>query len=303
MNSAGEKPLILGFVADLMAAARIESAASRLDFQARWIAAAGEIAPQEEEFLPRQTGEHLDGQGATLLDRVTLWKPALILFDLGNAAIPWREWIQLLTSVPATRRIPVICFGPHVDSASLEAARAAGATLAIARSRFFRELPQLLRQNARIPPQAALAEACRQPLSEEARRGLEEFNQGRYFEAHESLESAWMADETPGRELYRAILQVAVAYYQITRRNYRGAAKMFLRLRQWLDPLPETCRGVEVARLRSDARAAHQALLQVGPERIAEFDLSLLRPVIYAPAEKSRPSRENHDGKNRADGD
>jgi hypothetical protein len=48
-------------------------------------------------------------------------------------------------------------------------------------------------------------------------------------------------------EVYRAVLQVAVAYFQIERGNYNGAAKMFLRLRQWIDPLPDYCRGIDIA--------------------------------------------------------
>jgi hypothetical protein len=56
---------------------------------------------------------------------------------------------------------------------------------------------------------------------------------------------------------------------------------MFLRMRQWIDPLPENCRGIDIARLRSEAQAAHQALVALGPERISSFDRSLLRPVSY----------------------
>jgi hypothetical protein len=60
---------------------------------------------------------------------------------------------------------------------------------------------------------------------------------------------------------------------------------MFLRLRQWIDPLPPLCRGVDVARLREDARRVHQALLALGPDQIADFDRSLFKPVEYS-AEK-----------------
>jgi len=110
---------------------------------------------------------------------------------------------------------------------------------------------------------------------------LQEFNHGKYFEAHEFLEDAWNEDSSPGRELYRAILQVAVAYLQIERRNYNGAIKMFLRVRQWIDPLPGQCRGVDIDQLRSDAERVRQALLALGPERIGEFNHNLFHPVQY----------------------
>jgi hypothetical protein len=71
-----------------------------------------------------------------------------------------------------------------------------------------------------------------------------------------------------------------VAYLQITRHNHSGALKMFLRMRQWLDPLPDECRGVNVAQLRADALAARAALEALGPERIGEFDPALFKPLL-----------------------
>ena len=76
---------------------------------------------------------------------------------------------------------------------------------------------------------------------------------------------------------------MAVAYLHITRRNYRGALKMFLRLRQWLDPLPDECLGVNVAQLRSDVQITLAALETIGPDRLDEFDLTLLKPVQVRP--------------------
>jgi hypothetical protein len=281
MSSERESPLILGFVADLYFTVRIESTAENLGFRVRWIERADQVAPEEPFPTVRQLGEHLVGPGAALLDMISEWRPALILFDLDNRAIPWKDWIMLLTSVPATRRIPVLCFGSHREVESMRAAKAAGAKYVLARSAFVAELPELIQKHALIPDPVALEAACHQKLTQDALRGLQEFNRGEYFEAHESLEAAWMAEEGIGRELYRAVLQVAVAYYQIERANYNGAAKMFLRMRQWIEPLPDTCRGIDVAQLRSDARRVHQAMLSLGPERLHEFDLSLLRPVRY----------------------
>ncbi len=216
-----------------------------------------------------------------LLDVLTRWKPALIIFDLNNDRIPWEEWIQLITSVPATRRIPVMCFGSHMNVERMQAAKKAGADVVLARSRFTHELPDLIQKYARVPDSESLEQTCRQPLSQKAIQGLEEFNRGEFYEAHEYLEEAWIADASLGRNLYRGILQVAVAYYHILQGNYKGAAKLFLRMRQWLDPLPDNCRGVDVARLRVEARQVHEELTALGQERIVEFDLGLLRPVHF----------------------
>jgi len=142
-------------------------------------------------------------------------------------------------------------------------------------------MPALITATARANDLEAIEDSCLQPLSADALRGLESFNAGQYFEAHEHLEDAWNADDGAARELYRAVLQVAVAYLQIERHNYRGATKMFLRARQWLAPLPDICRTIDVGRLRVDAENVRQALAGLGPEKIGRFDLGSLPPVRY----------------------
>ena len=289
MNTENGAELIVGFVADLFFSVRIEEAARRLDYRVIWVEKADDVAPVDLEAPERQWAEHLQGRGAVLLDDLSRWAPALIIFDLNNDQIPWKEWIELITSVPATRRIPVMCFGSHMDVETMRAAKEAGADVVLARSRFVKELPDLIKKYARSIDDEALRETCQQPLSQKAVEGLEEFNRGEFYEAHEYLEEAWMADESLGRNLYRGVLQVAVAYYHILQGNHNGAAKLFLRVRQWIDPLPPTCRGVDVARLRAEAREVHEELLRLGPERIGEFDRSLLRPVHFV-----MPEDRNH---------
>lgn len=276
-----DEPLIMAFVSDLYFSSRIESVTQRMGFTVLFIERDEEDEPNNLGDVDIQYAEHLDGQGGALLDKLTQQLPALIIFDLGNADIAWRKWILLIKSSPATRRTPVLCFGSHMDTESMKAAKAAGADAVLARSKFVQSLSELIQKYTRRIDYDALKDACQHSLSEIAVRGLEEFNRGEYFEAHESLEDAWNQDQTAGRELYRAILQVAVAYLQIERRNFRGAMKMFLRLRQWIDPLPDMCRGVNVAQLRSDALQVHEALKALGPEHINEFDHSLFAPVLY----------------------
>src|SRR5512145_1058725 len=101
---------------------------------------------------------------------------------------------------------------------------------------------------------------CAAPLPPEARRGIELFNAGEYFEAHEALENAWRAEPGQIRELYQGILQVAVTYLHIQRGNYSGALRVAARCQRKLEQWPATCRGVEVAVLRRDLSTVIAAL-------------------------------------------
>jgi predicted metal-dependent hydrolase len=128
------------------------------------------------------------------------------------------------------------------------------------------------------------ASDCLAPLHPKAMEGLELFNHGQYFEAHEALEAAWREETKPIRELYRGVLQAAVVYLHITRGNLAGAVKVYTRCTRWLDCWPETCQGIAVGKLRQDLQIAVHEFQSLGPGQADRFDRSLLKPVVYGAA-------------------
>ena len=139
-------------------------------------------------------------------------------------------------------------------------------------------------------PQAQLTEAQARAIfliaedaivSVDSKHRIILFNEGHYYKCHDALEEAWQQDKTPGRDLYRGVLQYGIALYQIERGNFRGAVKMLLRLRQWLDPLPDVCRGVQVARLRQNISQVTDAVQRLGADNLIEFDFTLVEPILF----------------------
>lgn len=122
---------------------------------------------------------------------------------------------------------------------------------------------------------------CSGPLPADALHGLELFNAGEYFEAHEALETAWRDETGPVRELYRGILQVGVAYLHILNGNYTGAVKMFGRCKPWLEPFSDGCKGIELDSFRQDFLRVEAELLRLGPEGLHLFNRRLLRRIQY----------------------
>ena len=122
---------------------------------------------------------------------------------------------------------------------------------------------------------------CDAPLHPNAILGLRHFNAGEYFEAHEELETAWRAESGEIRGLYQGILLAGVTYLHIKRNNYAGAVKVYGRSQRWLNKWPDTCRGVDVGRLRRDLDAGIAEVRRLGPEHLAEFDLALLKAVVW----------------------
>ena len=128
--------------------------------------------------------------------------------------------------------------------------------------------------------QGGRAKAYR-PLSmearaEAARKGLEAYERGDFFEAHELLEPAWMGSADPAeRELVQGLIKLAAAFVHAARgnplgidKNLRGAqARLAEHLR--LDrsgPLPEPLAALDVPRLL----AAIEALLREPVTEAAE---------------------------------
>lgn len=272
-----DRPLILALTEDLFIVPRLEDAARDLGYR---LQVADSPAALDAEGEPAQRAvpltEPLEGPDARFLRGLVDLRPALMLVDTASQHIPWRRWIQVVKTAAATRRIPVVAFGPHVDADSLKAAAEAGAEITVSRGKLQASLAQLIQQHARQLDAGALEAACDGALSELAERGLALLNAGEYYEAHELLEQAWMQAEELEGYLYRSLLQIAVAYLQVQRSNYAGAVKMLLRLRQWLAPLPDHCRGIDVAQLKRNVQEFSAALENAGPQRLGEL---ALRPV------------------------
>ncbi|MBE7434874.1 MAG: DUF309 domain-containing protein [Anaerolineales bacterium] len=122
---------------------------------------------------------------------------------------------------------------------------------------------------------------CSGKLHPNAGEGIQLFNEGKYFEAHEELEIAWNEEPGPIRDLYRGILQVAVTYLHITRGNYDGAVKVHARSLKWIQGWSDVCRGINVGKLRSDLAIVMSEVGRLGRDRIGDIDRFLFKPILW----------------------
>jgi hypothetical protein len=201
----------------------------------------------------------------------------------------WRNFVTAPKSSAATRRIPIVAASD--DDGLRAAATMAGADFALSWSELKKDGPGLFADFARIPSAEMLQKLdcqCEEELPALALAGLNEFNRGNYYEQHDLFEALWVETDGPVRDLYRAILQVGVAYYHIKRGNARGALKMLQRSVQWLHILPDVCQGIYVAQLRRDSYAVRAQLEGLGSAGLDDFDLSALKPVCLAPRDHAQ---------------
>lgn len=199
----------------------------------------------------------------------------LVLVELGAGG--QGNWRQVVRHVrKQARGIPIIAFGSHVDIDARDAARQAGCDHVWSKSRFVDELPALVERHT-TPSEETLG--CRDEPNDRVSQGVELFNQGRYYEAHDALEETWFADKRPCRDLYQGLLQLGIALHHIEQDNYRGTDKMLLRAASKFQRLPSPCQGMDVAELLEQSRTLRQTLLAMGPDQINQFPRQLF-PTI-----------------------
>jgi len=77
--------------------------------------------------------------------------------------------------------------------------------------------------------------------------GIELFNGGRYWDAHEAWERDWMPDRKgPDSSFYKGLIQIAAGCLHYTRRNRRGAVNKWTSGANYLRPYLPAHRGVQI---------------------------------------------------------
>jgi predicted metal-dependent hydrolase len=121
-------------------------------------------------------------------------------------------------------------------------------------------------------------------------RGCEQFNDGYFFEAHETLEDVWSRSPVPERTFLQAIIQLAAAFVHLARREYPGTVRLLGHTLAKLDAVPYGFFGIDVERLRNDASQAREELIALGPRRFEAWDRSHI-PVIRLVSPPGRRKR------------
>jgi predicted metal-dependent hydrolase len=87
-------------------------------------------------------------------------------------------------------------------------------------------------------------------MADDPRTGIELFNRGLYWEAHEAWEHEWVPDRRgPDAGFYKGLIQVAAGCLHYRRHNRRGAVNKWRSGAGYLRPYLPVHRGVGLAPL------------------------------------------------------
>lgn len=107
-----------------------------------------------------------------------------------------------------------------------------------------------------VPREPELSTADRHAIA----KAVDQFNGGRYFECHETLEAVWLRLRGPGRDFFQGLIQVSVGLHHLQRGNTTGARRTFTRALGRFERYPERYLGFDLARERAWIQARLAAL-------------------------------------------
>src|SRR5207237_354489 len=96
---------------------------------------------------------------------------------------------------------------------------------------------------------------------------------------HETFEELWASEPRLIRRLYQGILKIGVGFYKLRLGSYRGTINHINGGIAYLRLFGDSCMGVDVARLITEAGQVRDKVVELGPERMGEFDLGKLPKV------------------------
>ena len=91
-------------------------------------------------------------------------------------------------------------------------------------------------------------------------RGVELFNHGEFFEAHEVLEDVWRPAPAAEKRFLQGLIQIAVSFHHRSTGNMVGARSLLKRGCSNLSCYPGSYAGIDLDNLRDSLELWHEAL-------------------------------------------
>jgi hypothetical protein len=122
-------------------------------------------------------------------------------------------------------------------------------------------------------------------------KGIEYFNECEFFEAHEAWEELWADDRGPSRAFYQGLIQVAVALHHFGNGNIRGAKKLYLSSRAYLEPFRPKHMGLDLERFLAQFEQCFAEVMASRDEfPLVEINAELIPEIhlVPLPSEQAR---------------
>ncbi|MEO5928496.1 MAG: DUF309 domain-containing protein [Candidatus Kapaibacterium sp.] len=125
--------------------------------------------------------------------------------------------------------------------------------------------------------------------------GIAEFNEGRYFECHDTFEDLWMQERGERKRFLQGLIQGSVGVFHATRHNYTGAESQLTKSLTKLVEYPDMFLGIDVGGFRKGLEAFREFIRRSMASGNPTYDPDLIPHMNYSydPATMSDLSTED----------
>ena len=110
-------------------------------------------------------------------------------------------------------------------------------------------------------------------MSELFLRGLDEYDKGEYFEAHEAWEDLWSDYNFPDRKFVQGLIQLSVSFVHLGNGNLTGAKNLLKKCQQKFDDYNGIHREINLSDLKSSIEAVEIVYSELNDCRDFDWDL------------------------------
>ena len=110
-------------------------------------------------------------------------------------------------------------------------------------------------------------------MSELFQRGLDEYDKGDYFEAHEAWEDLWSDYNFPDRKFVQGLIQLSVSFVHLGNGNLIGAKNLLKKCQQKFDDYNGMHREINLSDLKSSIEAVEIVYSELNDCRDFDWDL------------------------------
>ncbi len=111
--------------------------------------------------------------------------------------------------------------------------------------------------------------------------GIAEFNEGKFFECHDTFEELWMEERGEAKRFLQGLIQGAVGIFHMIRGNLAGAESQLSKSLAKLGEYQSHYLGIDVAALRTGLSALLFSVSDARERGVEQIDLIQLPMIVY----------------------
>ena len=109
--------------------------------------------------------------------------------------------------------------------------------------------------------------------------GIQLFNDGSYFEAHDHFEDMWMEAENSEKDFYQGLVQISVGSYHLICGNYTGALSQYRKGVEKLEKYRDSKRNINLEKLLLEIKSFIEKIIMFNSKKISTFEVAKI-PII-----------------------